>query len=40
MVQFKIFYNLLTVPRTVSDTYAQMARVQSSANHVQHIQRL
>ena len=28
------FYNLLTAPRTVSNTYAQVARVQSCANHV------
>ena len=34
------FYNLLTAPRTVSNTYAQVARAQSCANHVQHIQRL
>ena len=31
------FYNLL---RTVSNTYAQLAREQSCANHVQHIERL
>ena len=31
-------YNLLTVPRTVSNTYA-VARAQSCANHVQHIER-
>ena len=30
----EIFYNLLTAPRTVSNTYAQVARAQSSANHV------
>ena len=34
------FYNLLTAPRTVSNTYAQVARAQSFANHVQHIERL
>ena len=34
------FYNLLTAPRTVSNTYAQVARAQSCANHVQHIERL
>ena len=34
------FYSLLTAPRTVSNTYAQEARAQSSANHVQHIERL
>ena len=34
------FYNLLTAPRTVSNTYAQEARAQLSANHVQHIERL
>ena len=38
--QFEIFDNLLTVPRTVSNMYAQVARVQSCANHVQHIKRL
>ena len=32
------FYNLLTAPRTVSNTYAQVARAQSRANHVQHIE--
>ena len=37
---FEIFYSLLTAPRTVSNTYAQVARVQSCANHVQHIERL
>ena len=34
------FYNLLTAPRTVSSTYAQVSRAQSCANHVQHIERL
>ena len=34
------FYNLLTAPRTVSNTYVQVARGQSCANHVQHIERL
>ena len=38
--QFEIVYNLLTAPRTVSNTYAQVARAQSCANHVQHIERL
>ena len=33
------FYNLLAAPQTVSNTYAQLARVQSCANHVQHIGR-
>ena len=28
------------MPRTVTNTYTQMARVQSCANHVQHIKRL
>ena len=37
---FEIFYNLLTVPRTVSNTYAQVAQAQQCANHVQHIERL
>ena len=34
------FYNLLTAPRTVSNTYAQVAQAQLCANHVQHIERL
>ena len=37
---FEIFYNLLTAPRTVSNTVAQVAWAQSCANHVQHIERL
>ena len=37
---FEIFHILLTAPRTVSNTYAQVARAQSCANHVQHIERL
>ena len=37
---FFIFYNLLTAPRTVSNTYDQVARAQSCANHVQHIGRV
>ena len=32
------FYSLLTAPRTVSNTYAQVTRTQSCANHVQHIE--
>ena len=40
MAQFKIFYNLLAAPQTVSNTYAQVAKVQLCANHVQHIERL
>ena len=32
-------YSLLTAQRTVSNTYAQVARSQSCANHVQHIER-
>ena len=39
-MQFEIFYNLLTAPRTDSNTCAQVARAQSCANHVQHIERL
>ena len=39
-MQFEILYNLLTLPRTVSNTYAQVARAQSCANYVQHIERL
>ena len=35
----RFFYNL-TAPRTVSNTYAQVARVQPCANHVQHIKHL
>ena len=34
------FYDLLTAPRTVSNTYAHVARAQSRANHMQHIERL
>ena len=34
------FYNLLTAPRTVSNTYDLVALVQSCANRVQHIERL
>ena len=33
-------YNLLTALRTVSNTHAQVAQVQSCANHVQHIKHL
>ena len=39
-MQIEIFNNLLTAPRTVSNTYAQVARAQSRANHVQHSERL
>ena len=35
---FFFFYNLLTAPRTVSNTYAQVARAQPCANHEQHIE--
>ena len=35
---FEIFYNLLTAPRTVSNTHAQVARAQSCTDHVQHVQ--
>ena len=38
--QFEIFYNLLTAPQTVSNTYAQVAKAQLGENHVQHIERL
>ena len=34
------FYSLFTAPRTVSSVYPQVARAQSRANHVQHIERL
>ena len=36
---FEIFYILLTAPRTVSNTYAEVARAQSCANRMQHIER-
>ena len=36
----EIFYNLLTAPQTVSNTFAQVARAQSYANHVQHIEHI
>ena len=36
----RFFYNFLTAPRTVSNTYAQVARAKSCANHVQHFERL
>ena len=36
----KDFYKLLTAPRTVSNTHAQVVRTQSCANHVQHVKRL
>ena len=36
----RLFYNLLTAPRTVSNTYAHVAWAQSCANHVQHIEQL
>ena len=35
----EFFYNL-TAQRTISNTYAQVPRAQSCANHVQHIQGL
>ena len=38
--QFDIFYNLLTAPHTVSNTYTQVAWAQLCANRVQHIERL
>ena len=34
------FKNLHTRPRTISNTYAQVARAQSCSNHVQHIHRI
>ena len=40
MAQFETFCNFLTAPRTVPNTYAQVAKAQSCANHVQHIERL
>ena len=36
----KIFYNLLTAPRTVSNMYTQVAQAQLCANHVQHVKHL
>ena len=33
------FHNLLIAPRTVSNTYGQVAGAQSCANHVQHTER-
>ena len=35
----RFVYNLLTAPRTVSNTCAQVAWEQSCVNHVQHIER-
>ena len=32
------FYNLLTAPRTVLNTDAQVVRAQTCVNHVQHIE--
>ena len=37
---FLNFYNLLTASRTVTNTCAQVAREQSCANHIQHIEHL
>ena len=34
------FYNLLTAPRTASNTYAEVAWALSCANYVQHIEHL
>ena len=34
------FFSFLTAPRTVSNTYALVARAQLCVNHVQHIERL
>ena len=36
-MQFEIFYNLLIALQTVTNTYTQLVREQSCANHVQHI---
>ena len=36
----RFFYNLLTAPWTISNTYTQVARAQPCANHVKHIERL
>ena len=33
-----VFYNILAVLPTASNMHAQMARVQSCTNHVQHIE--
>ena len=37
---FRDFYNLLTSPRTVSNTYAEVVSAKSFPNHVQHIERV
>ena len=37
---FEIFYNFLTAPQTVSNTYAQVTQAQPCTNHMQHIERL
>ena len=37
---FFFLQNLLTAPGTDSNTYAQVARAQSCANHVHHIERV
>ena len=37
---FEIFYNILIAPQTVPNTYAHVARAQSCASQVQHIERL
>ena len=34
------FCNVFTAPRTVSNTYAQVAKAKSCENHVQHIESL
>ena len=33
------FYDVITAPRTVSTTHAQVTRAQSCTNHVQHTER-
>ena len=39
-MQLEIFYNLLTAPWAVFNMYAQAAKAQLHANHVQHNKRL
>ena len=37
---FRDYYNLLTAPRAVSNTSAQVARAQLCAHHAQHVERV
>ena len=38
--EIRDLYNLLTAPRAVTNTYAQVVMAGSCANHVQYIERL